>query len=51
MLSLILLVFAFVLIILYAFGVVVTAHVSLGWLGLALWVLSLLLNGVKIGGK
>lgn len=47
MLGIILLVFAFVLLALAAFNV---GHprVSLGWLGMAFWALSILLRGVHI---
>jgi hypothetical protein len=47
MLVTILLVFAFVLLVVAAFGIGLP-RVNLGWLGLALWVLSILLRGVKI---
>ena len=46
MLSIILLVFSFVLLVL-ASANVSHPRVSLGWLGLAFWVLSLLLGGVS----
>ena len=49
MLGIILLVFAFVLLVVAAFGWTPRPTVNLGWLGLALWVLSILLGGVHIG--
>lgn len=47
MLGTILLVFAFVLLLCAAFGVALP-RVQLGWLGLACWVLSILLGGLHI---
>jgi len=46
MLTIILMVFAFVLLVLAAFNV---GHprVSLGWLGMALWALSILIGSIK----
>lgn len=48
MLATILLVFAFVLLVIAALGYTPRPSVNLGWLGLALWVLSILLRGVRI---
>ena len=49
MLGTILLVFAFVLVVLAAFNVPTPPRVNLGWLGMALWCLSLLLGAVRLG--
>jgi hypothetical protein len=48
MLATILLVFAFVLFVIAAFGWTPKPPISLGWLGLACWVLSILLRGVHV---
>lgn len=45
MLTLILLVFAFVCLLLAAFNVPATPRVSIGWLGMSFWVLSVILAG------
>ena len=49
MLSIILMVFAFVLIVLAAFNVPAPPRLSLGWLGMAFWALSILLGSVHLG--
>jgi hypothetical protein len=49
MLGTILLVFSFVLLVLAAFNVPIPPRVNLGWLGMALWCLSILLGGFHIG--
>lgn len=48
MLSKLLMIIALVLLVLTAFGVSITSGVSLGWLGLSFWALSIVLNGVHI---
>jgi len=45
MLNLILMVFAFVLLMLAAFNIPTPPRLSLGWLGLALWCLAVILVG------
>ena len=45
MLTMILLVFAFVCLLLAAFNIPTPPRVNLGWLGLAFWVLSIILAG------
>jgi hypothetical protein len=50
MLNLILLILAFVLLLLAAFNVPNPPRVSLGWLGLAFWCLSLILAGHSLSG-
>lgn len=45
MLTLILLVFAFVCLVLAAFNVPTPPRINLGWLGLSFWVLAVILEG------
>jgi len=46
-LTMILMILAFILLLLAALNVPVPRGIALGWLGLALWVLALILGGVK----
>jgi hypothetical protein len=49
MLSIILMVFAFVLLVLAAFWNPSPPRVQLGWAGMACWALSILLGGLHVG--
>jgi len=48
MLSKLLMIVALILLVLASFGVAITANVSLGWLGLSFWALSIVLARVNI---
>ncbi len=46
MITTILMVLAFVLLLVAGFGVAVPPRISLGWIGLAVWALAIVLGGV-----
>jgi len=49
MLTLILMVFSFVLLLLAAFNIPSPPRLNLGWLGMALWALAVVLGDVHLG--